>query len=828
MTKTRHRRPRQYEKYRAGCMWGILSMLDFRGRSNQRLLSDKKSELMNNARDSGNRFEVLSTLDENIQTTRNGKGGSTVKALNSKPGVKKLIEEEFVGVQDPKIKKGDAKSAPKNSEKAIKDESNKNRKKNRRLSKGSYDFELDKLNISEGLPDVEGHDDLHNPKIIVEQICGEICQKGILGGQKDGHPDSVDSRTFDIKEKLGEAIREFINQQLTSGKHLGEDGTILFSEELVNVLQVPNLDEESFLKHMHDPNYILMNYMQSLQEINLDRDGISELRQEHDKSNENEALSRSFERDVDSQDKRGSKRREKSSSRIIILKPGLAEGKLSSADSLDLSAHQITQSNQKHKANAPFSVASIKRKLKNVMGREQSGVSPGGLIKKYPNHWGSYQANVGDNSGRSSPGKEHFYLEKMAKPSPGHKREDKFIKSGELGCHIQRENMNDSKRREANIYLEAKKHLIEMLSTTDEMKKFSGRQFPKSLGRILSLPDYNSPLASTQTDIGHNLVTAQMRFTSQNSPEQVAGESAASQKEEDHDTQIGGLSTLSLNESEEVSDTCQESPIVEGEGDIPETTDDLEKEFCDADVEITISYDSQTDFQNESFAIGCDECQTEEHCCGDRLSSTPSTSPQSSSTIKKEEDFITVIDRLERPSPISVLDPSVMEDDISPAKASPRADLSVELRIQPLQIKFDDEVPSPLHDSQPKPDFEDYSVVKEYVSMVLQAAGLKWSKHYLRSEHSDQLIDPSLFDRVDFSLDQLQCDQKLLFDCINEVLFERPSLAFADISKLKALPETNLSTPVQRLSDEEDSRATGERDISNSIEISSFKGGGAS
>ncbi|KAI4338405.1 hypothetical protein MLD38_023469 [Melastoma candidum] len=198
-------------------------------------------------------------------------------------------------------------------------------------------------------------------------------------------------RTSDIKEKLGEAIREFINQQLTSGKHLGEDGTILFPEELVNVLQVPNLDEESFLKHMHDPNSILM---------------------------------KSFDRDVDSQGKRGSKRREKSS-RIIILKPGLAEGKHSSMDSLDLSAHHIAQSNQKYKASAPFSVASIKRKLKNVMGREQSGVSPGGLS--------------------------------------------------------------------------------------------------------------------------------------------------------------------SLNESEEVSDPCQESPIVEGEGDILDTTDDLEKEFCDVDVEITIS-----------------------------------------------------------------------------------------------------------------------------------------------------------------------------------------------------------------------------------------------
>lgn len=47
--------------------------------------------------------------------------------------------------------------------------------------------------------------------------------------------------------------------------------------------------------------------------------------------------------------------------------------------------------------------------------------------------------------------------------------------------------------------------------------------------------------------------------------------------------------------------------------------------------------------------------------------STPSASPSTSPVNKRVEDLESIVDRVERPSPISVLEPLFTEDDISPA-----------------------------------------------------------------------------------------------------------------------------------------------------------------
>ncbi|PQM39088.1 uncharacterized protein Pyn_26747 [Prunus yedoensis var. nudiflora] len=53
-----------------------------------------------------------------------------------------------------------------------------------------------------------------------------------------------------------------------------------------------------------------------------------------------------------------------------------------------------------------------------------------------------------------------------------------------------------------------------MLSNGDEVVDISRRQFPKTLGRILSLPDYNiSPFGSPGRDLENGFVTAQMRLS---------------------------------------------------------------------------------------------------------------------------------------------------------------------------------------------------------------------------------------------------------------------------------------------------------------------------
>ncbi|KAI4372346.1 hypothetical protein MLD38_010588 [Melastoma candidum] len=159
------------------------------------------------------------------------------------------------------------------------------------------------------------------------------------------------------------------------------------------------------------------------------------------------------------------------------------------------------------------------------------------------------------------------------------------------------------------------------------------------------------------------------------------------------------------------------SPEGVGEAEIPHTTDGAAKGSGNANVD---SYVSLSEDRNESCAIGYDE--------------------------SSESPFI---------SPSSWL-----------------LHFSVELRIQPMQIRFEDQIPETLSDTQAKEGLDGNSLVLEYVKAVLRAPRFNWSEHYLRLKHSDQLIDPSLFDGVDFSIDHCQHDRKLVFDCINEVLLD--------------------------------------------------------
>ena len=67
---------------------------------------------------------------------------------------------------------------------------------------------------------------------------------------------------------------------------------------------------------------------------------------------------------------------------------------------------------------------------------------------------------------------------------------------------------------------------------------------------------------------------------------------------------------------------------------------------------------------------------------------------------------------------------------------------------------------------------EDEESAFEYVEAVLLASDLNWEEFLSRWLSSDQILDASLFDEVELFSSQSFQDQKLLFDCTNEVLEE--------------------------------------------------------
>ena len=91
----------------------------------------------------------------------------------------------------------------------------------------------------------------------------------------------------------------------------------------------------------------------------------------------------------------------------------------------------------------------------------------------------------------------------------------------------------------------------------------------------------------------------------------------------------------------------------------------------------------------------------------------------------------------------------------------------------------------------------------EHIKAVLQASSFNWDELYIRSLSSDMLLDPLVLDEVEYSPNQLCHDQKLLFDCINEVLMEvcgyyfgSPGMSFV---KPNIRPVPNMKNSIQEV-----------------------------
>lgn len=90
-----------------------------------------------------------------------------------------------------------------------------------------------------------------------------------------------------------------------------------------------------------------------------------------------------------------------------------------------------------------------------------------------------------------------------------------------------------------------------------------------------------------------------------------------------------------------------------------------------------------------------------------------------------------------------------------------------------MRIQFEEpEISAPYQAKCAKPLMEEKELVFECVKLVMVASGFNWDEFHTKWLSSDQILDPSLVDEVEYFSIQLCCDQKLLFDCINEVLVE--------------------------------------------------------
>ncbi|GAU44026.1 hypothetical protein TSUD_349580 [Trifolium subterraneum] len=525
MAKKSQRRTVRYEKDKSGCMWGFISMFDFRhGHFTRKLIADKSqsSKHSGGVVHSKNKFEVLNNIDEDFQGTFDSVENKrpTVRAIINKPSVKKLIEEEMFTDQN-----------------AMKDIENSERrevflkldsKRKKKSCEKKHDI-ADDLNFDATSKSETSHRQ-HSRKqskdnLDVDTIIEEFCNLKGVRSMINGNDREVEKHAqLNKKQKNAvsgknsrDAIREFVNQMILNGKDPVEARKFLFSDELMEALQLISSDKELFLAFLQNPNPLVLKCVQEFESSQREKDnecdhviGCKFSEQDHgNKEQTNEIVNQKkhnfFRKKVKSQSKSSTNENENGntgvSNKIVILKPGsnTSENSKKTVNSLALaldSHDTVKDSSPSERGSSHFSLTEIKKKLKNAIGRERHGK---GIGK--------------DNVGMRSPNKDHFFIEKIARPSTGVTKGDKTGKNKDSEAVVDREKGIYPKQGVSNLYIEAKKHLCEMISNEDENMDSSSRLTSKTLGRIISFPDYNfSPLNSPRTDWEDRFVTAKRRL----------------------------------------------------------------------------------------------------------------------------------------------------------------------------------------------------------------------------------------------------------------------------------------------------------------------------
>ncbi|XP_055817274.1 uncharacterized protein LOC129886565 isoform X2 [Solanum dulcamara] len=837
MAKKSHRHALRYEKDRAGCIWGLISIFDFRhGRATRKLLSDRtrgSKPALGSA--SSSSMQELPNPSDNRLTIEDDEE-SEVAVPDPRTSVKELMEEEMVNEQslEDQCNGSELDAEDFDSQKSWR--SRKNSRRTRRAfprPSNTHSHDLDdagNLRSEATCHQDSGGTAFDDLDIVMEEL-RQIHQKNRKFVKlRQGHNKQSDQTHPVVEEKVNAAIEVFINQRSKNNKQLGEDNKTLQSKEFMDALQTLSSNKDLIMKLLQDPNSKLVKQIGSLEDAQFEENQRPNLISESNMSEENHVHAKTDDVIHHKQRKffrRRSKSQEiyppmgnetpRSSSKIVILKPGPA-GLQSPSAQINVNTPAHSQCTEKHtmlneRNTSQFSFTEIKRKLKHAMGKDRHGISPEGTIRRFPpeqlKRSNSDRGIFGENLGWSSPNRDHFYTEKFAKSPLGMKSGDKIVKSKGVEAVNVTEASDFPRPGISNIYIEAKKHLVEMLDNEDESIEVSSVQLSKSLGRILSFPEYNSsPGCSPRKNSKDGMLPSQTREPLTD-PIQEENDDRLQYVREDHVTGPGPSSQdieIESSCSDEYPNECStksastnlEVPCENGntldenaastdhtstEGDLTEeaikTRCQEEGEILSVPIDREIQVDGDAtnavDDGNSSHGFELSFDCLKEHPSGkDQTTlSSPVASPADSSSLRKVEDPDSAVDRKERPSPISVLEPLFSEDDVSPASTICRPVLqlyTIDPEIQPRKIHFEEPVSSISEQDCPTVCFENEESAFEYVEAVLLGSGLSWDEFLLRWLSSDQILDPSLFDEVELFSSRSCHDQKLLFDCANEVL----------------------------------------------------------
>lgn len=435
-----------------------------------------------------------------------------------KPSVKKLIEEEMFNELDSKRIEYEHSGHLNTTDP----------KKLKKGRKNSRDIDADSFNAAEYLKE---HSVNNLPvDVMIKEIYSQIHRKSTSEMKLDTDDKAnIQSNEYltNLEQKVVDAIKEYLGQKFNIGKDFTEILKVQHSREIMDALQIPHPDDKLFLELAQNPNTVLLKYIRNLHDMSIEEveepksHEFREVRQSEELADHKQRLF--FRRKVKHRGRNAPKENENSDalSKIVILKPGPKGLVNSDPDSIHPSAQTSTVNNKRklinEKVGSNFFLAEIKRKFKYAIGKDQHEITANDSHRFPSDHHTTQESekDVKENAARNSTSKNRFFIERFARPSTdgmrGGEKAGK-LKSSEINQDLG--NISNNRRSPSNIYVEAKKHLSEMLSSGDDGVDFFRGHVPKTLGRILSLPEYSfSPINSPKRDCKLSPVTSEKRIS---------------------------------------------------------------------------------------------------------------------------------------------------------------------------------------------------------------------------------------------------------------------------------------------------------------------------
>ncbi|CAM8974460.1 unnamed protein product [Rhodiola kirilowii] len=789
MGKRSRRHMHWHGKNKLGCMWSWISLFDFgQSRGNQKLLSDKRRKEFSPS-DSGapkSKLKMLRDVEEIGQRPEGGiVGGEAITDAN-KLSVKNLIEEEMV--------------------------TESTRKRNK-ISLSGSEFggivrrNQKKANMSSqiDIPDPienSGSDDSGNDlyiEAIMQEIFNHIQQKSVSWSKQNqqGEPLHSEQKLSLLEERISEATKAIMHQKFLNGKHLTEARKVHYYNKYMDTLEMLDTNKEFFLKLSEDPNSSLMKKFSKMPTNNSIQKTPSNLKLSEERPSD---LQYTFFRRKLSSTK-GDKPNDKSkhsvqSNKIVILKPERTELPASATASSPI---------VRYNAASQFSLSEIRKKLRLAMQKDRQGTSSGDVASMSP--FKNQKLRIGDklfdkdNLGMCSPSRNHFFVEKIPRLSSGSKLADK----------VKNKNDVSAKQRVSSIYIEAKRHLSELLNNGDEdERRLSITCNPKTLEKLLSIPEssmspYRIPSRESfdyRTTEGRFSTNAEAQPCNQKSQEiesvnQVDLDDLWSRSSEadlcpsdnnsanalEAPTSKSGMGKEThAKDTELVTTVCSLSndqtsqggmKAVEATDSLHQLADSLPVVICESTSSI-VSSDDQNICTEEINQVEDCSANNEQDTREEYIAPYPSplAHPYFSAINIDTDDLASPIDKSERPSPISVLEHVFSEDEVSPSDVTSHNGSVEPRRLRPICIQFDeDELSTTAHDAYIQGCVDNREMVFKYVEAVLPSTELCWEEIYMTSLISSQLLDGSLFDEAGRLFGQLPYDdRRLLFDCANQIL----------------------------------------------------------